>query len=68
MSDPIDNQVTHIVKGFISQQREGELRTAPQDTSPPTFEESFWAFFSPDLSKGVRNTVVVRLSGSLLNL
>ncbi len=63
--------VTHISKGFISQQSEGELRTAPQDTGPSAFEESFWAFFSPDLSKGVHNTVVVgllNLQASLYNI
>lgn len=61
-------KVTHIVKGFISYQSEGELGTAPQDTGSSTFEKSLWAFFSHDLSKGVHNTVVVRLSGSPLNL
>lgn len=61
-------QVTHVVKGFISQHSEGELRAAPQDTSSSTFEERFWAFLPQDLSEGVHNTVVVRLSGSPLNL
>lgn len=61
-------RVTHIVKGFISQQSEGELRTAPQNTSPSTLEESFWAFFSHNLFKGVHDTVIVRLSGFLFDL
>lgn len=64
-------RVTHVVKGFISQQSEGELRTTPQNTSASTFEESLWAFFSPDFFKGVHNTVVMgllNLQASLYNI